>query len=166
MKILDQEIKNSSKKNAKRVGRGISAGGGKTAGRGTKGQKSRAGHNIPRQFEGGQTNLSMRLPKLKGFSGIRTKKVVITLDQLNSNFSNGDTVNEEKIIKLKLASKGDRIKIVANGSIDKKLVIDHIKISKSAAKMIEKASATKEEAKTEEKTTKAEDALKSNKTSK
>lgn len=50
----------------KRVGRGIAAGQGKTAGRGTKGQKSRSGHNIPRFFEGGQTKLFARLPKVKG----------------------------------------------------------------------------------------------------
>ena len=67
MKILNKELNNNPKKTAKRLGRGISAGGGKTAGRGTKGQKSRAGHNIPKRFEGGQTPLSMRLPKLRGF---------------------------------------------------------------------------------------------------
>jgi len=54
-------------KRSKRVGRGISAGQGKTAGRGTKGQKSRTGHSIPVGFEGGQTPLKQRLPKIGGF---------------------------------------------------------------------------------------------------
>jgi len=74
----------ASKPTKKRVGRGISAGGGKTAGRGTKGQKSRTGanSNIPRTFEGGQTPLSQKLPKLKGFTSRRVKPVTLNADRL------------------------------------------------------------------------------------
>ena len=61
---------------AKRLGRGLSSGKGKTSGRGTKGQKSRSGYNIPRRFEGGQTPLVQRLPKMKGFKGKLTKEEI------------------------------------------------------------------------------------------
>ena len=67
MKLHDLQPAEGSRKPRERVGRGIAAGGGKTAGRGTKGQKARAGGSIPPWFEGGQTPLHMRIPKLRGF---------------------------------------------------------------------------------------------------
>jgi len=67
MKLHDLRPAAGSHKRRTRVGRGIAAGGGKTAGRGTKGQKARAGGSIPPWFEGGQTPLHMRIPKLRGF---------------------------------------------------------------------------------------------------
>jgi large subunit ribosomal protein L15 len=67
MKLHDLQPADGSRKPRTRVGRGIAAGGGKTAGRGTKGQKARAGGSIPPWFEGGQTPLHMRIPKLRGF---------------------------------------------------------------------------------------------------
>ena len=67
MKLHDLKPAEGSRKPRKRVGRGIAAGQGKTAGRGTKGQKARAGGSIPPWFEGGQTPLHMRIPKLRGF---------------------------------------------------------------------------------------------------
>jgi large subunit ribosomal protein L15 len=67
MKLHDLRPAPGSHKKKTRVGRGIAAGQGKTAGRGTKGQKARAGGNIPAWFEGGQTPLHMRIPKLRGF---------------------------------------------------------------------------------------------------
>jgi large subunit ribosomal protein L15 len=67
MKLHDLQPAPGSRKPRTRVGRGIAAGKGKTAGRGTKGQKARAGGGIPAWFEGGQTPLHMRIPKLKGF---------------------------------------------------------------------------------------------------
>src|SRR5205823_306844 len=67
MKLHDLKPAPGSHKAKRRVGRGIAAGQGKTAGRGTKGQKARAGGNIPAWFEGGQTPLHQRLPKLRGF---------------------------------------------------------------------------------------------------
>ena len=136
MKILGKEISIDGKKDTKRSGRGISAGRGKTAGRGTKGQKSRAGHNIPRQFEGGQTNLSMRIPKIKGFRGKDKNTVIITLDQLQANFDEYEIVSKESIIKKGFARIGDQIKILANGSISKKLIIEDISISSSAKNAI------------------------------
>jgi large subunit ribosomal protein L15 len=67
MKLHDLRPADGSRKERTRVGRGIAAGKGKTAGRGTKGQKARAGGSIPAWFEGGQTPLHMRIPKLRGF---------------------------------------------------------------------------------------------------
>jgi large subunit ribosomal protein L15 len=67
MKLHDLQPADGSRRPRTRVGRGIAAGGGKTAGRGTKGQKARAGGSIPPWFEGGQTPLHMRIPKLRGF---------------------------------------------------------------------------------------------------
>src|SRR5215213_1372427 len=67
MKLHDLQPAEGSRKPRTRVGRGIAAGKGKTAGRGTKGQKARAGGSIPPWFEGGQTPLHMRIPKLRGF---------------------------------------------------------------------------------------------------
>ena len=67
MKLHDLRPAEGSRKERTRVGRGIAAGKGKTAGRGTKGQKARAGGGIPPWFEGGQTPLHMRIPKLRGF---------------------------------------------------------------------------------------------------
>jgi len=67
MKLHDLQPAEGSRKDRIRVGRGIAAGKGKTAGRGTKGQKARAGGSIPAWFEGGQTPLHQRLPKLRGF---------------------------------------------------------------------------------------------------
>ena len=67
MKLHDLRPAAGSHQRRTRVGRGIAAGGGKTAGRGTKGQKARAGGSIPPWFEGGQTPLHMRIPKLRGF---------------------------------------------------------------------------------------------------
>ncbi|HIA91765.1 TPA: 50S ribosomal protein L15 [Candidatus Saccharibacteria bacterium] len=82
--MLFQDLDVSKKKTKKRVGRGISAGQGKTAGRGTKGQASRSGYRTKPNFEGGQTPLVKRLPKLKGFKSKRAAAQEVTTDDLNS----------------------------------------------------------------------------------
>lgn len=121
-------------KTKKRIGRGISAGGGKTAGRGTKGQKSRSGHNIPRRFEGGQTPLSMRLPKLPGFKSVHKKAIVITLDVLSKNFKAGEVVSRVTLSGKGLTKISDKVKILNTGTLSVKLVLaDDVKVSKSIA---------------------------------
>src|SRR4029078_5290396 len=70
VKLHDLKPAAGSRKAKRRVGRGIAAGQGKTAGRGTKGQKARAGGTIPAWFEGGQTPLHQRIPKLRGFRNL------------------------------------------------------------------------------------------------
>ena len=93
----------------KRVGRGISAGQGKTAGRGTKGQKSRTGanSNIPRTFEGGQTPASQRLPKLKGFTSRRVKPVALNVARLDAHFEDGAVISLISLVEHGLITKSD-----------------------------------------------------------
>ena len=83
MKLHDLKPAPGSRKKRRRVGRGIAAGQGKTAGRGTKGQKARAGGTIPAWFEGGQTPLHQRLPKLRGFkNAFRIEYEVVNLGDI------------------------------------------------------------------------------------
>lgn len=137
MKVLDTELKKMNSKSKDRLGRGIAAGGGKTAGRGTKGQKSRAGHNIPKQFEGGQSNLSLRLPKIKGFKGAVKPIVEISLGSIQTAYKSGDTINAGSLIAKGLLKAGQVAKILANGEISIKVTVaEGINISKSAAAKI------------------------------
>ena len=94
---------------AKRVGRGLASGKGKTAGRGTKGQKSRSGYNIPARFEGGQTPLTQRLPKVRGFKSQKEKPVVINIVRLEKYFKDGDQVNLKTLREKGLIKKNDRL---------------------------------------------------------
>ena len=136
---LNSLTKQSKRKHKKRVGRGISAGQGKTCGRVTKGQKSRTGYKIPKHFEGGQTPFTRRLPKSKGAASHKKIAQVVGLDKLEKNFSDG-----EKITKKKLLLKGlinnvhSPIKILANGKITKNFIISCINTSKNAKNIIEK----------------------------
>ncbi|MEK7460862.1 MAG: 50S ribosomal protein L15 [Patescibacteria group bacterium] len=70
------------RKTKRRVGRGLSAGQGKTAGRGTKGQRARTGFKLPRRFEGGQSPFIMRLPKKRGFRSVHKKAVTVQINQV------------------------------------------------------------------------------------
>lgn len=126
------ELKSVKSKNPKRLGRGISAGGGKTAGRGTKGQKSRAGHNIPKRHEGGQTPLSMRLPKLPGFKSNRKKTDVITLTDISNHFKDGEIVSIETLIEKNIIGKNQPVKILNNGELTVKVTLLDVNVSKSA----------------------------------
>lgn len=127
----------SNRKNIRRIGRGISAGGGKTAGRGTKGQNSRAGHNIPNRYEGGQTSLSMRLPKLPGFKKINKKLMILTLDTISKNYKNGEIITPATLIKKKLIKKGQPSKILSNGKLSVKIKIQDVAVSKGALELID-----------------------------
>lgn len=140
------KLESTRTKNRKRVGRGISAGGGKTAGRGTKGQKSRSGFNIPKRFEGGQTPLSMRLPKLAGFKSPHKKAIVLTLDTISKNFKNNDLVSVASLIEKKIIKCGQKVKILNTGKLSVKVTLDpEIKVSKSIESLFK---ATKKEEKT------------------
>lgn len=98
-----------------RVGRGISAGQGKTSGRGTKGQKSRSGYNIPRRFEGGQTPLVMRLPKFHGVKSFVHHSLAISWHELENNFNDGDEITREKLWTKKLIDRQDRaVKVIGS----------------------------------------------------
>ena len=119
-------------KTKKRVGRGIAAGQGKTAGRGTKGQKSRSGYNLPKRFEGGQTPISMRLPKLPGFTSHKRKPIVVSLDQISANFKDGETVTAKLLVEKGLIREFETAKILNNGTLTKMVEFaKEVKVSKS-----------------------------------
>ena len=125
----------------KRVGRGPGSGLGKTSGRGHKGQLARSGGKVHSWFEGGQSPLYRRLPK-RGFNNARFTKrfAIINLSDLNNYFKDGDKVNleilkEKKIIKKEL----NGLKILGNGTLEKKLVIQANRFSSIAVSKIESA---------------------------
>ena len=135
-----------SKKQRKRVGRGNGSGHGTYSGRGCKGQKSRSGHRMRPGFEGGQLPLIKRLPQKRGFVNIfRTEYTIVNLDKLNI-FESGSEVTPEKLIAMGIVkSQRYPIKILANGDIDRPLVIKVNKFSAEAKAKIEAAGGQAEE---------------------
>ncbi|MBS5037571.1 MAG: 50S ribosomal protein L15 [Fusobacterium sp.] len=126
------------RKARKRVGRGESSGLGKTAGKGSNGQKSRAGGGTKPGFEGGQMPIIRRTPK-RGFSNYPFKKeyAIINLDVLN-RFEEGTVVTPELLLETGLVSKLlDGLKVLGNGNLEKKISVEAHKVSKSAQKAIE-----------------------------
>lgn len=128
-------LKSNNKSSKKRIGRGISAGQGKTSGRGTKGQKSRSGHNIPKRFEGGQTPISMRLPKLPGFKHQKKAVVLITLDQISKKYKDGETVSMESLLKKLMIKKDQCAKILNNGKFTVNVKLSDVSVSQKAKKL-------------------------------
>lgn len=130
--MLNKLISIKNKKSAKRVGRGNASGKGQTAGRGTKGQKSRSGHNIPRSFEGGQTPLIQRLPKARGFKSIHTKPTVVHLVDIEKHFKDGEVVNFKSLLEKKLVKDVSRgVKVLGPGKLTKNIKFYDVKLTKS-----------------------------------
>ena len=123
----------------KRKGQGIGSGLGKTAGRGQKGQNSRSGGGVRPGFEGGQIPLFQRLPK-RGFKNVnRVEYAVVNVSDLNV-FENDSVVTIETLIKSGLVKKTyDGVKVLGNGTLEKKLTVKATKFSKSAQDAIEAA---------------------------
>lgn len=161
MKLHDLRPAPGSRKDRTRVGRGISAGKGKTAGRGTKGQKSRAGASIPAWFEGGQTPLHIRVPKLRGFKRRdRVEYQVVNVGRISAYASAGRfgidaddaaggrdgagdapvTVNAQVLRRAGLVGS-DRhpVKILGNGEVTEKLFVAADAFTRSARSKIEDA---------------------------
>lgn len=132
------ELNVIANKDRKRVGRGIAAGQGKTAGRGTKGQKSRTGHSkMPAGFMGGQRAIMQAIPKLKGFKSLHAKAQVIytdTLDTLKGKVDNFKLA-EANLIANPYAS----VKVITRGEIKNKIELETQFASKTAIAAIEKA---------------------------
>jgi large subunit ribosomal protein L15 len=129
MKIHDLQPPEGSNRRRKRVGRGIGGKGGKTAGRGTKGQAARG--TIPASFEGGQMPLHMRLPKLKGFNNpFRVEYQAINLDVLAD--AGLDEITPENLHERGLTHKGALVKVLGRGSVDRALSVKAHAFSKSA----------------------------------
>lgn len=126
-------------KDKKMLGRGVGTGHGKTAGKGTKGQKSRAGGGVRLGFEGGQMPLFRRIAR-RGFSNIPFKTVyqVVNVSALN-RFADGDVVTPASLAASGLARrKGMPVKILGGGELAKKLVIEGAAVSASAREKITK----------------------------
>jgi len=139
MKLHELKPEEGSKKRKVRVGRGIGSGLGKTAGRGTKGQKAR--RNIHPRFEGGQTPIHRRLPVKKGFRNPNhVEYAVLNVGMLESAFEAGAEVSPETIrTKGLVGNVKDGIKILGHGELKKKLKVSAHAFSKSAQEKIEKA---------------------------
>ena len=123
----------------KRVGRGIGGKGGKTAGRGSKGQRARS--KVPPWFEGGQLPLTQRVPKLKGFKNpFRVEYVVVNLDAL-ATFE-GDEVSPETLRAAGLVHKHGLVKVLGRGQLDRALRVSAHAFSKTASQAITAAGGT------------------------
>lgn len=147
MKLHELRPTKGAKKKRSRVGRGDSSGSGKTAGRGTKGQKSRSGGNIPPYFEGGQLPLVRRLPHKRGFVNIfKIRFATVNLDRLNERFDEGDEVTPATLTQVGLAkSPRELVKVLGRGTLEKPLTVRAHGFSTTARAKIEAAGGTVEE---------------------
>ncbi len=124
MKLHDLKPAEGSKHRRRRVGRGIAAGQGKTAGRGTKGQRARTGRGIKLYFEGGQTPLVHRLPRNRGFKNIfRVEYDVVNLDALAQQFDAGAEVTPEAMRARGMIHNVNRVKVLGRGELSKPLMV-------------------------------------------
>jgi large subunit ribosomal protein L15 len=163
MKLHDLRPAEGSRKERTRVGRGIAAGKGKTAGRGTKGQKARAGGGIPAWFEGGQTPLHMRIPKLRGFKNrFKIEYEVVNIGAIAAAVERGAfeseapagakgkaksqpqiTVNQDILRAVGLVRTLNKpLKILGNGELDAPLFVVADAVTASARAKIEAAGGT------------------------
>ena len=143
MKLHHLKPAEGSKSRKIRVGRGEGGRRGKTAGRGTKGQKARS--KVRPGFEGGQTPLQRRLPKLKGFKN-RNKEyfALINVGKLDDNFGAGDAVGPELLHERGLVKKRGRVKVLGEGDINVALTVKAHAFSLGAVEKIKAAGGTVE----------------------
>ena len=140
MKLHELSPAAGSKKEVKRIGRGAGSGQGKTAGKGHKGQKARAGRGMRPGFEGGQMPLQRRVPK-RGFVNIFGKEFsIVNVSALDQSFEDGAVVDIDALIEKGLVKKVlDGVKILGNGEISKKLTVKVNAYSEAAKQKIEAA---------------------------
>ena len=135
------ELQIDASKNKKRVGRGIAAGQGKTAGRGTKGQGSRTGKKLGAMFQGGQRALVQAVPKARGFKSLRTPAQVVYMDHLNAfdgKTADNFTLFEEGYI----ATPFHTVKVIGRGELTAKVTLKVQAASKSVQEAITKVGGT------------------------
>ena len=139
MKLNELTYTEGARQTRKRIGRGLGAGNGKTAGKGHKGQNARSGGGVRLGFEGGQTPLSRRLPK-RGFTNFNRKEfAIVNVESLNV-FEEGTVVTPELLKETGLVKKElDGIKVLGNGELTKALTVQANKFSASAITVIEQA---------------------------
>ena len=135
------ELKIEANKNIKRVGRGIASGQGKTAGRGTKGQKARTGKKLRATFSGGSGALARRIPKARGFKSLRTPAQVVYLDHLNAfkdKIADNFTLHKAGYI----ATPYHAVKVILRGELTENITLHVASASKSAQAAVTKAGGT------------------------
>ena len=131
------QLQVSANKDCKRVGRGIAAGGGKTAGRGTKGQNARTGKKLRSTFQGGQNGIVTAIPKARGFKSLRIPAQVVYSDRLNDLKGNVDnfTLYEAGLI----TTPFHNVKVIARGDLTAKITLQTQGASQSVVAMLEKS---------------------------
>ena len=135
MNLSDLRPNEGATHRKKRIGRGIGSGWGKTAGRGTKGMKSR--DTVPATFEGGQTPLHRRLPQKRGFTPLFKKAYAIVNISALERFDDGTEVTPELLLSTRVIGElKDGVKILGNGELTKKLTVKAHHFSKSAEEKI------------------------------
>ena len=141
MKVHELQPPNGAHRGRRRVGRGIGGKGGKTAGRGTKGQKAR--NKVPVGFEGGQLPLQQRVPKLKGFKNpFRVEYNAVNLDVLEA--FDGDDITPETLRSRGLVHKHGLVKVLGRGELTRKVTVRAHAFSASAERAITDAGGTVE----------------------
>jgi large subunit ribosomal protein L15 len=141
VKVHDLKPPSGSNRRRKRVGRGIGGKGGKTAGRGTKGQKAR--DTVPVAFEGGQLPLFQRVPKRRGFTNpFRVEYQAVNLDTIEE--CGLDVVDPEALLARGLVGKGALVKVLARGTVSRAVTVRAHGFSAKAAEAITAAGGTVE----------------------
>ena len=150
MDLSDLRRNPKARRARKRVGRGIAAGQGKTAGRGEKGQTHR--YSVPPGFEGGQTPLYRRIPTLRGKGKAAhnrgmfgTEYAIVNVGVLNERFEDGEEIDARRLLEMGIISKPlDGLKVLGEGELDKALHVKATAFSASAREKIEAAKGTAE----------------------
>ena len=147
MELKDLKPAEGSRHSRKRVGRGPASGTGKTGGRGHKGQKSRSGGGKGNGFEGGQTPLARRLPKLPGFRNINhVEYLPVNVSRIEKYYEAGEVVDGESLVaKGIIKHSTDLVKVLGDGEITKAVTVKVDKVSASAKAKIEAAGGKVEE---------------------
>ena len=135
------ELQVGPNKDRKRVGRGIAGGGGKTAGRGTKGQNSRTGKKLRPMFQGGQRPLAQAVPKKRGFKSLKMPAQVVYLDHLNA-FAGKMVDNAVLFEEGYISTPFHSVKVISRGELSLKVDLKVQAASKSAIEAIQKAGGT------------------------
>ena len=146
MKLHELSPAAGSTKERKRIGRGAGSGQGKTAGKGHKGQKARAGRGMRPGFEGGQMPLQRRLPK-RGFNNIFRKEIaIVNVSDIDAAFDNGAVVTIDALVEKGLVKKElDGVKVLGHGEVSKSLTVQANAFSESAKQKLEAAGGKAEE---------------------
>ncbi len=145
MKLHELKAPASNRKNRKRVGRGQGSGRGEQSGRGHNGQKSRSGAKVKPWFEGGQMPLQRRIPKFGFNNRFRIEYKPLNLTRLAESIETGklaEKITFEDLVNARLVGKRDRVKLLGDGEIDKKVEIEVHAWSKSAKEKVEAAGGT------------------------